>query len=291
MEKGNSFFILALILFSNCGDNYIKQVFKDEKGNIIEICEMKNNTRDGVCEKFDSTGKLNVIEIWKKGIQTDSAIYYDENGHKMKSESYKNGKINGIVKFFFKNGMLSDKYFYKGNQRHGLFISYHETGKIKEVGYFNNGLASGNNTYYNSKGGLTEKREYVILNNDSKLNQKIVYSEKGNVDTVNSNFFKIISISDTVEFKNDICFDLHFYNPELQTLTIYLGDYHPNFKKIDYSKLKTIRCKNNKYGTFCYTPTNRGVDTVRGFFDDEGFLNDSTPVVRRYHFNKVIFVK
>jgi hypothetical protein len=77
-------------------------------------------------------------------------------------------------------------------------INYHPNGKIKEKGIADGKNRTGWWTYYDVDGKLLKKSEFVIRDNQSFLNQDIIYTNEGKINYDLSSFFTI-ELNDTIK--------------------------------------------------------------------------------------------
>lgn len=131
-----------------------------------------------------------------------SSCCFSCNKENIKEEYYPNGKLklriqvnntiaNGLYEEYYETGELKAKSTYKNGLLIDTVFTYHKNGKLESKGIQKNNLPIGWWTYYNSQGRLNEKREILIINGKSFLNQLIKYDPKGKIDLKNSSFFEL----------------------------------------------------------------------------------------------------
>jgi len=115
--------------------------------------------------------------------------YYD-NGNLYKKYYKINGEANGKYYEYYKNGNLKIETNYKNNLTDGNYKEYAKNGDLLKKGKFFKGEAIGWFYYYRN-GKIRGKRQYVLINEESILNQFILYDRSGNVLSDSSNYISV----------------------------------------------------------------------------------------------------
>ena len=98
-----------IILLSECVNK--QEIVRDENGNIIFKCELKNGVRHGKCYHYYSNGNIRMTYNWIKGVINGECSEYFENG-------------NIKVSSYFVNGLLIEEEFYD------------EDGRVRQVDFY-----------------------------------------------------------------------------------------------------------------------------------------------------------
>ena len=175
----------------------------------------------------------NIKKVCIKEVFSDTIICkeYFKNGNIKLFKKYYNNELNSHVIKYYKNGIKHEVFSYRNGMAHGVYKEYYKNGVIKKEGYFDKGKASGDFYYYDKRGRLNEIREYVILEDESYLNQIKYFDIEGYI-IGGSEFYEVLHNSDT------ICLDsLYFFNIVLHTsfadsIRFIFGNYSENYTSL-----------------------------------------------------------
>jgi len=80
--------LICGLIVTSCGSK--QEIIRDENGNIILKCELKNGVRHGKCYQFYPNGAIKEISSLVAGIREGKSIEYFENGSKKVCSYYVN---------------------------------------------------------------------------------------------------------------------------------------------------------------------------------------------------------
>jgi len=235
---------IILILISSCV-SVNQEIVRDETGNIILRCDLKNGVRDGKCYEYYPGGAVKVVSNWVAGF------------------------LEGERTYFFKTGNVESTGMFKAGERDGELVLYYETGGIKTKMFFINGRGKWLESF-DEVGNLQEIQEYIYLTDEHQLNRKVVYDtdsasiHPSNVIFKESFWAQIEADRDTIDFGGFVEYEVQWISDKKGRA--YSGDFDHKFNVIDSASLKDIDLDNkNKF-----YPAHLGTDTLRVIFE---FLN------------------
>ncbi len=167
---------------------------------------------------------------------------------------------------YYENGAIKEKLNYRDGLAHGTNIIYSVNGDIEEVGQFYNGIAIGYFTKYH-RNHLYHIRQYVIIGNDSYVNQYWGFDESGNLDENYSNYYSLnVNNRDTLKLNEEVTINIKLEVPYYKEgkMELIIGNFDDFYNLTDSSTLKSIKCKNFA-GTFSTKFDKPGKNYVRGF--------------------------
>ncbi len=261
---------------------------------VLFFCFSCNNIEKDV--KYYNSGKVKEI-IYKNEDGSFKILTFYEDGI-LKSEFFgsKTG-LNEEKKFYNEKGILIVSIHWI-NDNHITHRDYYSNGKIKSEGQKINNKAFGWWKYFNSMGELIRKDEIFYFNDNSWLNQRIVY--KGKIIDKENSILISVSLNDTIEAGKYLVkvkksrskkIKSKFQNFRICAST----EINRDFSNLNNLKLDTIRLGNYDDLWFPIKLESKGKKTIRGFIVENyiNFKNDSTMVVdeKMSFFVKNVFVK
>jgi len=232
---------IILTFLHSCASNNQK-IEKDENGNIISKCEIKNGVRHGKCYHYYPNGAIEIISSWIEGVQDGETIVYFENGVVKQTSLWKDDKVDGEVVNYFENGNIESKNFYIN-------------GQIKEI------------EFYDEEGRLVKHVFYIILNGQSTLNGLLVYASHdadGNPDNIiwsKTAYAEIFTERDTIDYGSFVEYEINWGGGDY--VGAMAGNYDHNFNLIDSASMKEVDLDNKNR----FYPAHLGTDTLRIIFD------------------------
>ena len=243
--------------------------------NVTSTTEKKS----GKCLEYYPNGKVKKETHWVDNLLHGDAMYFDSLGSLIAEQEYFNGELNGISKHY-KNGKLAQLFHYKSDSINGEFIEFYENGKVAAIGTFENGLEKGIFYYYQEDSMLISKKEYVILDSISYLNQFWFYDSDGLVIRERSNFLTITKNSDILEIELSASYFDYSENKGRSQLVIGLsGSDFRNFQINDKYELVEDSISLDIRSLLEY-------DTLRGYVEDRSQLN---PKSQTFEQRKIYF--
>ena len=232
---------LFLIIVQSCTSKN-KEIIKDENGNIVLKCELKNCVRHGKCYQYYSNGHILAITNWLNGIQDGERVEYFENGEKKEKSMWKDGKLEGECMLYFENGGIRETIYYIENQRRR-----HE--------------------FYDKESRLQKVYDFVTINNETLLNGHVVYDTDGNypynVNFSESQHAQIIVDSDTIDYCGFAEYEVQWVCSDKHYVRALTGNIDRNFNVVDSALLRNVDLDNkNKF-----YPSHLITDTLRILFD------------------------
>ena len=167
--------------------------FYDEKSNLTEIINYKNNLRSGYCYTYkfvnDSDFVKNIVkkkELFVEGKKYGKSFYYTDRANLEKTVMYDenekhgkeiyydtSGKIIAILKYSYGNLIEAEEInrVDKDGNKFGVWKDFYPTGKIKMYANYKDNKLNGYYREYDSQGRIT-KSEYYIAGVLKDLNDK-----------------------------------------------------------------------------------------------------------------------
>src|SRR6185369_12076441 len=117
-------FYSAVLFLISCdnkfdGKNGINTVYYDGTKQIMQVVEMKDGRKNGLCREYYKNGNLRSQAWYSKDTVRDTVFYYFEEGPLSSVQIYNHGKKNGCWKKFSKKGILYSEIWYKDNELNG----------------------------------------------------------------------------------------------------------------------------------------------------------------------------
>ena len=236
-------FIILTLLFSCVSEK--QEIVRDENGNIILKCELKNGIRHGKCYRYYSTGTVKEISSWVSGVRDGESTDYFEDGNIKTTSMWKEGKIDGEC------------------------FEYYENGIEKVRSYFINDYRV-QDEFFDEDGRVQKEYHYLTVNHQLRINGVVIY-DTNNVDDYpyNINFHEtmyaeIFADRDTIDYGGFAEYEVKYmcYNDDIN-VRVFTGDIDHNFNVDNASFLKNVDMDNKNR----FYPTKLGTDTLRVVFD------------------------
>lgn len=166
----------------------------------------------------------------------DKVVEYYDNGATHKIYYVNNGKTYGEYLEYYKNGNIKVQGNFKKNRAHGIFKEFSIDGELLEIGNYVDDKAVGWFKFYKN-GKLKMKRQYILINDQSYINQFIVYDKSGNVVKDSSNYISAERLHQSGKYLIKI--EASMFNSDY--MEILLGEFNNNFEPINSSLIDTIK--------------------------------------------------
>lgn len=221
--------------------------------------------------------------------------YYSNGNLKSRIQVNRNSIADGLYEEYYETGEIKVKSIYKNGLLIDTVFSYHKNGKIESKGTQKNSLPFGWWTYYNSDGRLNEKKEILIIDGKSFLNQLIKYDLKGEIDLKNSSFFEL-AIEDTLILGRNVG-EIFYHHDTLGYQKRYITIIVDNQYSESQVKKDTFVGEESKnwFGIYNHKIGNK---TVSGIIEEQLIFdgdnkNSSEYIIRTStkYFEKEVFVK
>jgi len=250
--------VLMLLLFVSCTPR------PNEKGEYV-VSPGKN--ADEIHIKFNDDGTLGYIS------------------------QYRDGKPEGLYLNFLKNRNPDNMTFLKEGKNYGTGLVFHKNGLLNNFGQYVDGEKSGWFYVFDRNSILTGKREYVLVNGNSYLNQWIEYDQNSVPDRLNSSYLSLKAVKDTIkngeEYLLNVSLEASFFR---QYMLLIVGPFDEKFNLPPGAACDTIKSTNYAalYRTSAYK---NGLNTVRGMVQEIKLKdNNSAYDVRKIYFAKDFLV-
>lgn len=125
----------------------------------IRIVEYLNGDKDGILERYNLNGKIDLKKEYKGGKANGTELQYWENGKIRVKSCYNNDILNGENFVYFENGKIAAKRSWVNGKQEGKEIGYFENGKISGELTYLNGELEGKCVWYDENGNKTS--EYI----------------------------------------------------------------------------------------------------------------------------------
>jgi len=243
ITKSNSYLavkIFFILMIQSCVSEN-KEIIRDDKGNIVLKCELKNGVRHGKCFEYYSDGTIKATSTWVSGVQNGESMEYFENGKVKSTGMWKDNKMDGEIVWYYENGGIRSKMYFIKGQGHGHEL-YDEAGNLKEI------------------------RGYVYINGEPWLNRWAFFDTDSaciyprNVIFEKSRWAQIDADRDTIDYGGFAEYELSWVSDE--PVIAYTGNIDHNFNVIDSTSLKTVDLDNKNR----FYPSHLKTDTLRIIF-------------------------
>ena len=230
------------------------------------------------CSCFQQT-KPNDIVYYPSG-ETKEEMYFLNDSAIIIKEYDKNGHLMSV------SNTLNDKY-------EGLIIHYYQNGNVKSMGKFHKSKAIGWHSFYSNSGKLDVKRNYVIVDTSSFLNEVIYFDEYGEILNNRSSYFTLHPFKDTIthgeEYRINIKLDAPYFHDKM---LVFVGDFDSLFNHQD-SMPVNVSIGKNFIAEYKFTPEKKGKGILRGVISDHAVLEEDTTKIdeRLFYFSKEYYVK
>ena len=255
---------IVLILIQSCVLRN-QDIIRDDAGNIILKCELKNGVRHGKCYEYYPDGTVNVVSNWFSGILEGEKTYY-----------YKTGKIQST-------GM------YQAGERYGEFVWYYETGEIETKMLFVNGRGM-DRVEFDEAGNLKDIRKFIHFTGEPQLNTKLVFNTDSahifpnNVIIEESFWSQIQADKDTIDLGDFAEYEMGWVSKDY--LFAYVGNFDHKFNLIDGGLAEDVDLDNKNR----FYPAHSGTDTLRVIVEFCKIENGEYVVLHQTFLEKVFTV-
>jgi len=215
-------------------------------------------------------------------------IKYKEDGSIDYIQQFKDGKPEGLYMNFQKNLGLDNLTFLKDGKNDGIGMAFHKNGYLNNFGRYTAGEKTGWFYVFNREGLLTGKREYVLVDGKSYMNQWVEYDQNGLADKFNSSYLNLKAKKDTIksgeEFQMNVTLEASYFK---QYMLMIVGPFDEKFNLPKDATCDTIKSVNYtaSYKTKTYK---RGKNLVRGMVQEIKLKDDSDD---KYNYRKIYFTK
>lgn len=172
-------YIVALTALVSCNSVFDKHKIHKTyypSGKLQSTTETIDDIKDGEERMYFESGKLFMVQHFKKNLPVDSffqyandsnnsiilrgictprvhAKIYDSEG-KLFSESdfVENAVSDGFTKLYFKNGTVAAISEHKQNRADGIYVSYHHNGKLRSIIQYRNDSIQSQPIYFDTTG-------------------------------------------------------------------------------------------------------------------------------------------
>jgi hypothetical protein len=221
----------------------------------------------------------------------DDTIYYPTG--EVREEIYFLNDSSILMKEYYENGNLMSVSSTINERYEGLIMHYYQNGKVKSIGKFHKGKAIGSHSFYSELGNLNVKRNYVIVDTVSHLNEVVYYDEHGEVLNERSNYFTLHSLKDTIdlgeEYRIKIKLDAPYFR---EKMLVFVGDFDSLFNHQDSLPVRVFTGGNFTV-EYKFIPEKKGNGVLRGIISDYAVSEEDTSKMneRLFYFSKEYYVK
>ena len=158
MKKEKTILVLVFILLISCNKNRIVEYYPDAGISAIYYINDKG-LKEGKYEAFFKNGKIKKKMVFKNGKNVGTSFFYFKN---------KDNYVKTIV--YHNDSTLKQRTYYENNN-------------IRSEGTFlHDSIRIGNWKFYDSLGKKSSEVQYLLVNNQSHLNQRWIFNREG--DTI-----------------------------------------------------------------------------------------------------------
>ncbi|MCK9612198.1 MAG: hypothetical protein PHR81_05510 [Bacteroidales bacterium] len=218
-------------------------------------------------------------------------IKYKENGSINYIQQYSEDKPDGLFLNFHNNQNPDNLTFIKNEKNTGTGLVFHNNGLLNNVGQYIDGEKTGWFYVFDKNSVLTGKREYIIIDGKSYMNQWIQYDHNGEPDKYSSSYISLKPIKDTInkgeKYQLKISLEASYFK---QYMILIVGPFDENFKLPENKKCDTIKSSNYiaNYSTDKYK---NGENIIRGIVQELKRNDTGTGYsVRNIYFIKKFYV-
>ncbi|WP_316358626.1 toxin-antitoxin system YwqK family antitoxin [Candidatus Neptunichlamydia sp. REUL1] len=116
--------------------------------------------KEGKSTRYYLSGKLSIIERYKKGILHGKQEYYYENGNLKSEMTYSRGILEGSVELYWPNGQKKREVIFQTGLREGVDRMWNQQGVLLDEGKYRSGNPVGLHRRFFANGSLLEERHY-----------------------------------------------------------------------------------------------------------------------------------
>ncbi len=220
-------------------------------------------------------------------------IKYDKNGGIEYIKEFANGKPEGLYMNFHENQNPDNLAFIKNDKNTGTGVVFHKSGQLNNFGQYTDGEKTGWFYVFNKSSELICKREYILLDGKSYLNQWIEYDDNGMPDKRHSSYLGINAEKDTIKkgdtYQLNISLEASYLK---QYMLLVIGPFDEKYHLPANAACDTISSNNymTKYTTKTYK---HGENIIRGMVQEIRLKkqDDASYNVRKIYFTKEFFVQ
>ena len=218
-------------------------------------------------------------------------IKYNAGGNLEYIQQYAGEKAEGLFLNFHDNQQPDNLTFIKEGKNQGTGLVFHKNGLLNNFGNYLDGERSGWFYVFDRNGELTGRREYLLMQGKSYLNQWIEYDRNGLPDKMNSSYLNVKAWKDTIkngeEFQMSVVLEASFFK---QYMLLIVGPFNENFQLAANSSCDTI--KSNNYSALYKTKNyKKGKNVIRGMVQEIKLKDkENSYEVRKIYFSKEFFV-
>lgn len=145
------------------------------------------------------------------------------------------------VQKYYDNGNLKEVFSLKNGVLHGHYQSFYQNGSISLRGSYDSGRFVGKWEYINKNEHLDSITEYTIVGSKSEINQKWVFSKKGEIILDKSFYYTTEFYEDTVELGTFNSLLLLLEQPYYgHQMAILLGDFDQKFSNMEEIEVDSL---------------------------------------------------
>lgn len=215
-------------------------------------------------------------------------IKYKENGNIEYIQQYTNDKPDGLYLSFHDNQNPDNMTFLKDGKNNGSGLVFHKNGILNNFGQYFEGEKKGWFYVFDKNGVLTGKREYLIIDGKSYLNQWIEYSSDGVADKISSSYISLNTDKDTIqkgdEFRLSVLLEASYFK---QYMLVIIGPFDEKYNLPQGAECDTIKSINYvaSYNTKTYK---HGKNIIRGIVQE---IKHSEDINVKFNVRKIYFTK
>lgn len=155
----------------------------------VRIVEYLNGDKDGILEKYNLNGKIDLKISYKNGKQNGQEISFFYDGSNYYSKWWKNGLLNGESIYYYGKGKIKSKEQWINGYKEGKTKNYFESGKVQFEANYSKDEMIGKGVWYNENGNkicegqlLNNVREglWIWFNENGSISSKAEYKD-GNI--------------------------------------------------------------------------------------------------------------
>ena len=270
-KKRNSLFIAFLLLLNGCMSDH--EIDYYETGTVKSTYSIVNGIKNGIGIKYYDNSIIKYLCNYKDGKLNGIALSYDSTGNLDKIQTWKDGSLNGPFQIFYSDGSIKEKYYVKDGIVEGEYLMFYPNGKIKE------------------------RKEYIVRNEKSELNQYLSYNLKSDIEVEKSNYFTLFSKKDTINLNENYELKIILNAPVFKYMRVLVGDYCEDFEILEKDSLKNIINGNdNLIAYLTIKPKHKGLNKFSAIIDNYDYTNNDDNTDKKYksrymYFSKSFFVQ
>lgn len=264
LNKNISTFIICLFFLYGCKSDHKIEYYPN--GKIKSSYSIGDGIKNGLGIKYYNNGIIKYLCTYKNDLIDGMAISYDSLGHLIKAQTWKNGKLNGSFQTYYSNKNIKEIYFLENDKMKGTYL------------------------FFDSIGEIQEKKEYIIHNGESELNQYIVYNQLGKIDTKKSNYFTLYSEKDTINFGDKYKLKINLDAPIFDYMQVIIGKYSEEFNLLEETSNDTV-LGNNHLAVISIDSKKKGLNKFSVVIDNYSLTNADDNTSNKYKSRYMFFSK